>query len=257
MPDLLDLSGKKVKAIRAPAAFSAPVDEKLIGRAFWIMFTHHLQRKGRDPLAGERTSAQSWQTGHGVARVARIKGEKNPRSGQAAGVDSVVKGRLAHPSRAEKVIYKNINRKERALATVSAVSATALSEYVQKRGHRLGKKVKLPLVVVDDLEKISKTSRMISFLKKMGLEEEMERASRGKFINGRIRYGRGPLLVVTDDKKVRKASGNIRGLDVVVARDVSVLDLAPGGRAGRLTVWTESAFKEAGKRLAGVVKDGA
>ena len=254
MPDLLDLTGKKVKSIRAPKAFTARVDEKLISRAFWMMFTHHLQRKGRDPLAGERTSAQSWQTGHGVARVARNKGEKNPRSGQAGGVDSVVKGRLAHPSRAEKVIYKNINRKERDLATLSAVSATAMSEYVERRGHRLGKKVKLPLVVVDDLEKISKTSKMIGFLKKMGLEEEMERTSKGKYVHGRTKYGRGPLLVVTDDSKVRRASGNINGLDVVVAKDVSVLDLAPGGRAGRLTVWTESAFKEAGKRLAGVIE---
>ena len=37
-------------------------------------------------------------------------------------------------------------------------------------------------------------------------------------------------------------------VDVTTAREVNAEDLAPGGEAGRLTVWTESAVEEVADR---------
>ena len=44
-------------------------------------------------------------------------------------------GRQAHPPRVEKVIRKEVNKKERRLAIASAIAATAVRELVEKRGH--------------------------------------------------------------------------------------------------------------------------
>ena len=99
------LDGEVKKNVRLPKVFETPFRPDLINRVFWAMFTHSLQPKGTDPLAGERTSARSWGVGHGVSRIARVKGERHPRAGMAAGVAGVVKGRAAHPPKAEKVIY--------------------------------------------------------------------------------------------------------------------------------------------------------
>ena len=39
-----------------------------------------------------------------------------------------------------------------------------------------------------------------------------------------------------------KAASNVPGVDVVAAKDLCAEDLAPGGDAGRLTVWTKQAI---------------
>jgi large subunit ribosomal protein L4e len=50
------------------------------------------------------------------------------------------------------------------------------------------------------------------------------------------------LIVITNDRGVGKAAGGIPGVQVTRVQDLSVLDLAPGGVPGRLTIWTESAL---------------
>jgi large subunit ribosomal protein L4e len=50
------------------------------------------------------------------------------------------------------------------------------------------------------------------------------------------------LLVVSQTNGLAKAARNIPGVDIVVAKDLSAEDLAPGGDAGRLTVWTKAAI---------------
>ena len=48
----------------------------------------------------------------------------------------------------------------------------------------------------------------------------------------------GPLIVVSNDRGVGKAAASIPGVEVVAVDSLSVLPLAPGGVAGRLTIWT-------------------
>jgi large subunit ribosomal protein L4e len=236
--NVLDAEGKPIKEIELPKLFESSVNKTLIERAFWIMFTHKLQPKGRDPTAGMKVSAESWGTGYGIARLARIKGSGTPRAGQAGGVASVVKGRLAHPPKAEKKIYKRINKKERLAATESALAATINIQLVKERGHRYDGN--LPIVVYDDVEKINKTKNVEALLIKLGLSNELERIKE---------KGVGPLFVVSGISPLIKAARNIKGVDAVTAKDVSVLHLAPGGKPGRLVIYTESALNVLNERF--------
>ncbi|MFP3225120.1 MAG: 50S ribosomal protein L4 [Nitrososphaeria archaeon] len=235
---VFDAEGKPIKEIELPKLFESSVNKTLIERAFWIMFTHKLQPKGRDPTAGMKVSAESWGTGYGIARLARIKGSGTPRAGQAGGVASVVKGRLAHPPKAEKKIYKRINKKERLAATESALAATINIQLVKERGHRYDGN--LPIVVYDDVEKINKTKNVEALLIKLGLSNELERIKE---------KGVGPLFVVSGISPLIKAARNIKGVDAVTAKDVSVLHLAPGGKPGRLVIYTESALNVLNERF--------
>jgi len=45
------------------------------------------------------------------------------------------------------------------------------------------------------------------------------------------------------------ASRNLPGVDVITAKDLGIIHLAPGGVAGRLTVWTESALEKLKERF--------
>jgi large subunit ribosomal protein L4e len=236
--NVFDAEGKPIKEIELPKLFESSVNKTLIERAFWIMFTHKLQPKGRDPTAGMKVSAESWGTGYGIARLARIKGSGTPRAGQAGGVASVVKGRLAHPPKAEKKIYKRINKKERLAATESALAATINIQLVKERGHRYDGN--LPIVVYDDVEKINKTKNVEALLIKLGLSNELERIKE---------KGVGPLFVVSGISPLIKAARNIKGVDAVTAKDVSVLHLAPGGKPGRLVIYTESALNVLNERF--------
>ena len=49
-------------------------------------------------------------------------------------------------------------------------------------------------------------------------------------------------MVVSSKEGLHKAAGNVPGVDVVAAKDLCAEDLAPGGDAGRLTVWTKQAI---------------
>jgi large subunit ribosomal protein L4e len=166
-----------------------------------------------------------------------------------------VKGRLPHPPRSEKVIYRKINVKERKLALDTAIAFTGDSNAVAWRGHKTGK-LKFPLVVSDELESLEKTAALESFLEVLGLADEMRRIYGGvKRRSGTARMrGRttrkkvGPLIVVSNDRGVGKAAKSIPGVEVASVDNLSVLPLAPGGVAGRLTLWTASAIEVLGTR---------
>jgi large subunit ribosomal protein L4e len=248
---VLDMSGKPVEAIDLPRAFSTPLRPDLVQRAWWILHSHGIQPYGRDPLAGERTTAETGNppTGRGISRIPRVKGAGTGRSGQGGGVASTVKGRLPHPPRSEKVIYRKINVKERKLALNTAIAFTADATAVAWRGHKTGK-LKFPVVVSDDLEALEKTAALEAFLVDLGLTDELKRIYGGvKRRSGTARMrGRttrkkvGPLIVVSNDRGVGKAAASIPGVEVVSVDSLSVLPLAPGGVAGRLTIWTSSAI---------------
>jgi large subunit ribosomal protein L4e len=252
---VLDMSGKPGDAIDLPSAFSTPLRPDLVQRAWWILHSHGIQPYGRDPMAGERTTAETGNppTGRGVSRIPRVKGAGSGRSGQAGGVASTVKGRLPHPPRSEKVIYRKINVKERKLALNTAIAFTADAAAVAWRGHKTGK-LKFPVVVSDDLESLEKTAAVEAFLADLGLADELKRIYGGvKRRSGTARMrGRttrkkaGPLIVVSNDRGVGNAAASIPGVQVVPVDSLSVLPLAPGGVAGRLTIWTRSAIEVLG-----------
>jgi large subunit ribosomal protein L4e len=241
-----NLEGESVGQVELPAVFKTPLRRDLIRRAFLSAFTARLQPKGTDPLAGLRTTAESLGVGYGIARVARIKGGL-----RAARVPQAVKGRRAHPPKVEKRLHERINKKERRLALMSAIAATALREVVESRGHVVPDKP-LPVVVEDKLESISQTSELKKVLVKLGLWADVERAHEGT----RVRAGKGKmrgrrykvpvslLIVVRKNDGIVKAARNLPGVTVKTVGNLSVLDLAPGGHPGRLTVYTVGALEE-------------
>lgn len=256
------LDGKKGGGVVLPKVFSAPFRPDVIHRVYVALSTHRIQPQGRDLMAGERTSAVSWGAGFGRARVARVKGERHPRATQAAGIAGVVKGRIAHPPRAETVVRKEVNRKERRLALASSIAASAHRELVMLRGHRADRVPAIPLIVSDEIQSVKKAKDLKAVFEKLGLDDDLVRVARrqrepsGKAkMRGRgQKGGRGPLIVVAKDDGISKASRNFPGVECVLAKDLSVLHLAPGGQSGRLVVWSRSAPKALSKAMVEVMK---
>ncbi|MEM2926334.1 MAG: 50S ribosomal protein L4 [Candidatus Bathyarchaeia archaeon] len=250
-----NLDGKVVGRIRLPQIFRIPIRPDLIRRVVVALQSHRFQRKGRNPKAGMRTSAESVGVGRGLARVPRIHD-----STRAAFAPMTVGGRLAHPPRAEKILAKKVNKKERLLALASAVAATGSLELVTKRGHVASLKG-LPLVVSDELQSLNKAKDVERSLKSLGLWDDVLRVkgrikerSRGARSRGRSRrVGKGPLIVVAEDKGIMKAARNIPGLEIVRLQDLNVELLAPGGTPGRLTLWDSSSFKTIDQLFHGVM----
>lgn len=245
------LEGSKIEEIELPKVFSTPFRPDVIHKAYIHLQSRQFQTQGRDPLAGERTSAMSRNTGLGIARMARIKGSGFPRAGQAAGVGGVVKGRLAHHPTTEKITVKRLNRKEKQLALASAIAATASKEIVSSRGHRIGG-AHIPLVVSSDIEKVTKAKELENVLKTLKVADDLERVRArmkkrsGKArMRGRVRRtGKSLLIVVGKNDGVEKAARSIPGVDVASVRNLSVLHLAPGSQPGRLTLWSAGAIEQ-------------
>lgn len=245
---VLSLEGEGKGEVQLPTVFATEVRPDLIRRAVVSMQSARVQPKTRDPMAGKRTSAQSLGVGLDLARVPRVKG-----GGPAAFVPNVIGGRRAFPERIEKIYHERINSKERRLALKSAIAATASKELVMGRGHAIKEGTALPLVVSDDAKALAKASDFRELLKKLSLWEDTERAKNGI----KERSGRGKtrgrrwirpksLLLVADELNppVRLASRNFTGMDFADVKSLNVEMLAPGGHAGRLTLWTESAVKK-------------
>jgi len=243
---VLDLDGNVVRETALPEAFRSPVRSDIVLRAVVASQSQRIQPQGRDPMAGKRTTAHSRGVGFGIARIPRIE-----RASTARFAPMAVKGRSTHPPKAEKDIKKDINKKERAFAFHSAISATVLPDMVKARGHVLGDRV-LPIVVVKEAEDLGKTSSVVELLKKLGLGEELDRCSGNRRRErGGIKTPRGPLIVVGERCKLVSAARSVPGVDVVSAQKMSVEDLAPGGTPGRLAIWVEPSLDVLAQRLKG------
>src|SRR5215203_1800216 len=146
------IDGRESNSIALPEIFETPYRPEVIHKVYVNLLSHKYQRQGRYPAAGEIVSAESRNTGLGIARLARAKGEGFSRAGQAAGVAGVRKGRLAHPPESWKVTSKKINKKEKKVALCSSISSTAIGELAKKRGHVIDAVKSFPLVVSNELE---------------------------------------------------------------------------------------------------------
>jgi large subunit ribosomal protein L4e len=253
------IDGKESRTIELPSVFETPFRYDVIHKVYVNLLSHSFQRQGRYPMAGEVVSAQSRNTGLGIARIARARGEGFSRAGQAAGVASVRHGRVAHPPESWKNIYKKVNDKEKQLALCSAIAATTRKDLIERRGHKLSNISTFPIIVSDAIESISKTKDLVNLLQAIGLKQELDRviysrkASSGT-ARRRGRKGRSAISAIIvisgrsdeadNNKNIFKLSGSIGGLDIKQVKNLSVLDLAPGSKPIRLTIFSESAIKE-------------
>jgi large subunit ribosomal protein L4e len=165
-------------------------------------------------------------------------------------VAGVRHGRVAHPPESGKGTYKKINYKEKRLGLCSAIAATARKELVKKRGHRIGDNVIFPIVVSNEIESITKTKDLKKALVDLGLGDDLTRAYKiRKAQSGTARRrgrqrrsGTSALIVVGNDSKLVALSRSITGVDIQHAKDLSVIDLAPGSMPIRLTIFSQNAI---------------
>ncbi len=242
---IFDLQGKAVDKVRLPAVFKTPLRPDVIRRAVVALQSNRFQPQGRDPMAGERTTAESLGVGRGISRVARIKGGQ-----RAALISMAVGGRAAHPPRVEKRIRKKIPKREMKLALRSAVAATGSKETVMSRGHTADDIPDFPLVVVDEVQGLKRVRELREAFFHLGVLPDVYRvkksrrirAGKGKMRGRKMKQAVGPLLVISKDEGVIKAARNVPGVDVVPLESLNVELLAPGTHPGRLTIWTVSAM---------------
>src|ERR671931_1301589 len=249
---VLALGGRQAGEIELPTVFDTPYRPEVIHKVYVNLLSHSYQRQGRYPAAGEMVSAESRNTGLGIARLARARGEGFPRAGQAAGVAGVRHGRVAHPPQAWKNIYKKINKKEKLLGLCSAIAATARRDLIQKRGHNVENISSFPIIFSNDIESISKTKELERALVSLGLGPDLIRAkSCHKARSGtsrrrgrQARSGISVLIVVENKEKIGRLSDSIPGVEIKSVRALSALDFAPGSRPVRLTIFSQNAIEQ-------------
>ena len=250
---LYDATGGRVGEVTLPDVYRVPVRRDLIHRVFMSEFTASLQPKGRDPMAGMRTTAVSLGIHHGLARVPRVKGSTRARL-----APFVRGGRGAHPPRPERTIKEGVNVSERLMGTMSAIAATSYIDVVRGRGH-VFEAPAVP-VVVDSavLQAVKRAAEARELLAKLGVYSDVERAAervrvragKGKMRGRRYVEPKSVLFIVEDhESPFARAVRGFPGVDVVEPQLVSVLELAPGGEPGRLTVLTSRALEALASRF--------
>lgn len=240
------LDGNVAEEISLPSFFQEQFRPDLIKKAVDIVRANKRQPYGAYELAGKQHAVEPWRPGRGVSRVPRLTGGR-----RAAFMPGTVGGRSAHPPKVEKKWKKKINRKEMLLARKSALSAVADEEIVRTRGHVFDENVSLPLVLVDEFENVAKTKDMVTIIKNIGVYGDIERAKNGKHIRAgkgkrrgrKYKVPKSLLFVVKNKENVKKAVGNLVGVDIVTPEELNVEHLAPGGDAGRLTIFTLPALQ--------------
>jgi|OpeIllAssembly_1097287.scaffolds.fasta_scaffold279614_2 large subunit ribosomal protein L4e len=246
--NLYSLDGTVKEKIDLPKIFDTPYRPDIIKKSFEVIHSNQRQPYGSDPLAGTRHAVASVGKGRGMSRVPRLT------QGQAAALaPNVVSGRRAHPPKVERDWKEKMNKKENKLARNSALAATAVKEIVSKRGHRFDEKVTLPIVIDDDFEKLKKTKEVIEVLEKIGINSDVLRSANGKHVRagkGKMRGRRyrvpKSLLIVSVKEGLLQSSENLSGVDISKPQQLNIELLAPGGIAGRLTIFTKSALTKIG-----------
>ncbi|MFX0073085.1 MAG: 50S ribosomal protein L4 [Candidatus Hermodarchaeota archaeon] len=250
--NIYGLDGKTKGLIDKPEIFLTKPRKDLIQKAAAVFQSKNKQAQGRDKRAGLRNTSEGWGTGHGMSRAPRLKGSGYPTARNVGRVPFAVGGRRAHPIKIEKKIRKKINKKTYLLSILSAISASGNLVWVKNRGHKIEDIPEIPLVIDDKIQTIKNSNQIHKILIDLGLRDELVksksskniRAGKGKRRGRKYKKSRGLLIVIRDDFGIIKASRNIPGVQIANVNNLSIDDLAPGGQAGRLIVWTQSAFNE-------------
>jgi large subunit ribosomal protein L4e len=259
---ILDIEGKKAKEINFPYFFSEKVREDLIAKV--IETEKSKQPYSPSPVAGKQHSASGiinrrrhvWKSsyGKGISRVPRkiISQRGTQFNWVGAEVSGTVGGRRSHPPKILGMINtKSINKKEKKIAFISALSATANEKFLSEKYLGLkDKKIKgLPFVVEGKITEL-KTKQTLNSLKKIlgelfevALQKKTIRAGKGKLRGRKYKKNAGLLIVIGKDEKMK-----LKGIEIVNVNKLGVFDLARGN-PGRLTIYTEKAIKELEEKL--------
>jgi len=258
--EILSVKGEKKEKLDLPVQFSEIYHPNLIRRAFNANMSFTYQHHGTYPLAGltgsvrlnKQRSVYKTTYGHHHNRAPRKILSRNGDRLNYVGAQAPFtrKGRTAMPPLVENVFEEKINTKERLFAIRSAIAATINKKLVEKRNHVIGK-TDLP-IIVEGAEKLAKTADVKKMIEKFGLNDELSRVKERKVragigkMRGRKYKNekKGPLIVVSKACPLLRASTAIQGVEAIPVNNLNVTMLAPGGVAGRLTIWTKESIEE-------------
>lgn len=254
-----DTSAKETGEIELPVQFNDTVRTDIIKRAVIAQQNKLRVPYGAHPLAGKKYSAYVSKRrrdykgtyGKGISRTPRKiltrRGVQFYWVGAFA--PQTVGGRRAHPPKSSRNWVQKMNRKERRVATRSAISATVHKDLVQKNGYKIP--TTYPFVLDGSFESIAKTKDAMVALQAIGLQDDFARAKekkvragKGKSRGRKYRKKVGPLLVVSQQCALEKGARNIPGVEVIEVKQLHPLALAPGNRPGRATYFTKGAIEE-------------
>ncbi|MBI4896698.1 MAG: 50S ribosomal protein L4 [Candidatus Aenigmarchaeota archaeon] len=256
-----DNAGTRVKEITLPSVFATAKKPLVIKRAVLAMQANKRQPYGSDPLAGKRTSAHYHarrryrfaMMNKEMSRIPRIHGKGAGHYAYVARfAPHAVKGRKAHPPKAEKIWALKVNVKERQLAVKSALAYAADLAAVQQHGY---KTTSAPIIFLNEFETLAKTKDVMELLEKI-IPAELERCAKKKVRAGKgtmrgRKYNKkvGPLIITGAVCNVQKAAKNIPGVDAVSYDELNAELLAPGAQPGRLIIVTESALQKLAEKF--------
>jgi large subunit ribosomal protein L4e len=237
--------------IAMPTVFTAPIRPDIIHLVHTNLAKNHRQPYAVSSKAGHQTSAQSWGTGRAVSRIPRVPGGGTQRSGHGAIGNMCRKGHMYAPTKKWRRWHRKLNINIKRYAIASALAVSSIPAMVMSRGHRIENLPELPLVIDDELESISTTSKAFESLKCVGAAPELDRIiasiqihrGRGKLRNRRHVKRKGPMIVYANDNGITRAFRNLPGVNVAKVDCLNLLDLAPGGHLGRFLIWTKAAVE--------------
>ncbi|BBL45681.1 50S ribosomal protein L4 [Nanobdella aerobiophila] len=263
---IYDKEGNKIKDIELPTHFSFKVREDIVWKAFRVYMFNSRQPYGTFKEAGLQSSAWTYKRRHryrssygrGISRdpravIARVGGGF---IWVARVVPHAVKGRRAHPPKAEKDWSRKINKKEKIIAILSAISGSADPYFLSNRYTRSFEYLKdsinrygLPLII-SNLEELNRAKDYRTLLEKFNLFSfvnyiklnKKQRAGKGKLRGRRVKKNRGILFVLSSGANVPSIS--MDGVEIVSIDNINVDKLAPGGKVGRYIVWSEKAIED-------------
>jgi len=245
------LTGKALRLIDLPKVFNAPVRQDIVNHVHSQMRMNRRMPHGVSPKAGHQTSAESWGTGRAVARIPRVRGGGTHRSGQGAFGNMCRGGHMFGAKKVWRRIHRKINVNEKRYAMVSAIAASGSPALVMAKGHKISRIREVPLVIEDSLQSFKRTKVAAKFLKHQKIwpdivrvwKSKKVRPGKGKVRNRRYRKSKGPIIIYAKNEGCSLAFRNIPGVSTGCVTNLNLLRIAPGGRVGRMIIWTESAFK--------------
>lgn len=246
-----NVQGQEAGSVAVPDVFSAPIRVDIVNKMHTALRNRLRQPYGVNDYAGHNVSAESWGTGRAVARIPRVHGSGTSRSGQGAFGNMCRGGRLFSPTRVWRKWAGVVPTNQRRYAIASAIAASAETALVKGRGHKIENVKSVPLVVVDEIEGLTKTAQAVAFLKAVNAYEDVERvvaskrvrAGRGHTRNRRYKQKLGPLIVYKKNSGLVRAFNNVPGVETMSADRLNLVRLAPGGHVGRFIIWTQSALE--------------
>ena len=255
---IINKEGKAGKEIEMPGAFSGKIRGDILQKVFEVQKGVLRQAYGAKPGAGAQYSASGiirrrrhvWKTsyGKGMSRVPRKIMSRHGASFNWIGatVSNTRGGRRPHAPRAEKNLFKKINKKELLIAFASGFTGTMDKKSISAK---FGVEAEGAVFSSDVLG--LKTKEFKKVLEKVfdadGIKvwkEKSVRAGRGKMRGRKYKSNAGMLFVIASDEDMKR-----KGVDVVHVNDLMIHDLAPNGVAGRIVSYSENAIKEIGERF--------